>query len=336
MAVSSSALTLADYAKMSNDPLVQAVSMSLIRAGNVMQDIPMQTKPTLKANGARYDGSSMPSVSWAPLNSEPTVTKATPSPYSEQVYIIRNAIDVDNLILLDQNQIVDPRASQLNMWLESLTYDFNDKFINNNQLTGDNNCFVGIRERLDSASTWGVRSENKINASATMTTSLTAANANNFFEKLDQLLWSLGAPDGTGCVLYMNDTMYRRLHFAIRQMGTSGGFSTQTDQFDRRIDMYKGAIIRDIGKKSDQTTNIITSTETTAGANGSSTYTSIYGVRYGVDYLSGWQMRSLDTSIRDLGLQDNGVIYRTVVDWAVGLYMAHTRSIARLYNINLG
>jgi hypothetical protein len=32
---------------------------------------------------------------------------------------------------------------------------------------------------------------------------------------------------------------------------------------------------------------------------------------------------------------ENGVIYRTMIDWAGGLYNAHTRSMARLYDLKI-
>jgi hypothetical protein len=50
-------------------------------------------------------------------------------------------------------------------------------------------------------------------------------------------------------------------------------------------------------------------------------------------YLGGWQFEPLQA--RDLGLMENGVIYRTIVDWAGGLFSANTRSMARLYDIKM-
>jgi len=97
--------------------------------------------------------------------------------------------------------------------------------------------------------------------------------------------------------------------------------------------MYKGAQLHDIGYKADQTTRVITSTETAAGADGSSTFTSIYAANYGPDHLSGWQFEPLQAE--DLGLQNNGVIYRTMIDWAMGLFNANVRSMGRLYDIKI-
>ena len=162
----------------------------------------------------------------------------------------------------------------------------------------------------------------------------TQATANKFLELLDQLLWSVDSPEGTGVVIYMNEVMKRRFAFALRAMGTSGGLSVMTDQFNRTIEMYKGAIIREPGYKADQSTRIITTTETADGtADTSSTFTSIYAVNYDVDHFSGWQFEP--PNVQDLGLIYNGAIYRTLIDWAVGYSSASTRSIGRLYDIKI-
>ncbi len=351
--ISSNAYTLADYALNSNQPLIQRVTMSLIDYGNVLQDVPLVTKASLIANGTRFEGN-LPTVNWTPLNSEGVTTKGQPTPYQEQVYILRNYIDVDKFIVLDQNQIVEPRGLQTQIWLKALTYDFNFKFFKNDHITGDANAPVGIRARIDDAAganKFGVRPENKIDAggaTADMSQAgFTAKTGGAFLEMLDLLLWSVDSPDGSGVTLYMNDYMQRRLNFALRNMGTSGGLNVSQDQFNRTIQSYKGAVIRDPGVKADQTTRIIAGNaipagtgsvgETSAGVDGTgatANFTSIYAVNYGTDHFMGWQMA--DLNVQDLGLVYDGAFYRTLIDWAVGFMNVSTRSIGRLYDIKIG
>src|SRR5207302_1097365 len=138
---------------------------------------------------------------------------------------------------------------------------------------------------------------------------------------------------GSNVVLYMNEVALRRFDFALRLMGTSGGLAVTRDQFDRTIMTYKNAKLKDPGYKADQTTRILTSTETAAGADGASTMTSIYAVNYGTDHFFGWQMAPLQAT--DIGLMENGSIYRTLVDWAGGFITVHNRSIARLYDLKI-
>lgn len=330
----SNSLTLSEYAMMSNDPLVKKVTYSLLQMGNVLQDIPLLNAQTLIANGVRFLGNGLPSVAWGKLNQEPTVTKGKPTPFQEQAYLIRNSIDVDTKLVNDRNAITDPRGQQVEAYLRAVTYEVNHRFINNDHVSGNSDCFIGIRSRLDNPATYGVESEMKIDAGGVvMTTSMTAATANSFIEYVDTLLDYMGAPDGSGVVLYMNDLMKRRFARAIRVLGAGAGFTTQQDAFDRTVETYRNAVIRDLGRKADQSTRIITSTEAADGTDGSSNYTSIYGVKYGEGYFTGWQFEPLVP--RDLGLLDNGVIYRTVFDWAFGLYMEYTRAIGRIYDIKV-
>jgi hypothetical protein len=346
MAISAGTVTLADYAQMSNSPLVQAVSFSLIDNGSVIADIPLVSKKSFTINGARFEGN-LPSVNWSQINAEGVSTKGTPTPYQEQVYILRNYIDVDKYIVEEENAIVDPRATQTEAYLKALTYDVNYKFIANDHVTGDLNAPVGLAYRINNGGTYGVRAENKIDGGGVdlSLSGMTQATANHFLVYLDQLLWSVDSPQGNGVVLYMNEVMQRQFAAAIRTMGTSGGFSVMQDQFGRTIQMYKGAVVRDIGYKADQSTRIIPGNgvagsgaigETAAGVastGSSAVYTSIYAVNYSTDHFFGWQFDA--PNVQDLGLINNGVIYRTLIDWAVGLVNASTRSIARLYDVKL-
>lgn len=319
---------------LSNDPLVMNITYSLLEFDPIFQDLPLINKPTLKINGTRWVGS-LPSVGWRQINESTSVTSGNPSPWSEQAFIVSNAIDVDIKLLQDQNQISDPRVVQTNAWLKSLAYDFNDKFFNNDPVTGDPDAPVGLKYRLDNYSTYGNSSTCKIDgAGVDMTTSMTATTANTFIETVDSLLDAMGSPDGDGVVLYMNRNLRRRFARAIRVLGAAAGFEMTKDAFDRRVEMYRNAIVRTVGIKSDQSTEIITSTEANTGVAGSSTYTSLYGVRYGDGYCKGWQMAPL--YVQDIGQRsDEPTMTRLFIDWAFGYATEDIRSAARVYDIKV-
>lgn len=330
----SGSLTLAQYAIQSNDPLVARVAFSLHEHGSVVQDWPLATKSTLKMNGVRFTGS-LPTVNWRKINEASTVTSGTANPYTEQAFIMSNIIDVDRKLVDDENQISDPRGIQLEAYLRSVAYDMNDKFFNNNHVTGDEDAFVGIRARLDDSATWGTNSNCKIDASGVvMTNSLTAASAGQFFENLDRALDEIGSPNGDGCVIYMNRLLRRRASRAIKVMGAGGGFDMTDDAFDRRVETYRNARLRTVGVKSDQSTEIITNTEDATGADGASTFTSLYVVKYGEGYVQPWQMAPM--RVEDIGVRtDEPTHYRLLVDWACGYVQNHTRAVARVYDIKV-
>jgi hypothetical protein len=331
--VAATALTLTDYALLSNDPLVQAITWSLIDYGVAFQDIPMITKESMRINGSRIEGN-LPTINWAQINAPGVTIKGVPVPWQEQIYVTRNYIDVDELYVRDQNQIVDPRSQEADIVLKALAYELNYRFINNEHVAGDKNCFVGIRSRIDNGSVYGVRSENKLDASGvdiTHTGLGTASNMLTFLELLDKLLWLADSPEGMGVILYMNDNLIRRVDMGIKSLGTQGGFAITQDNYGRSVTKYKNAVIRDPGLKADQSTRIITNTENADGTDGSSNYTSIYAVNYNMGHFGGWHYEPIQ--VQDLGLQPDGVIYRTIVKYAAGLYNSSNRSLARLYDI---
>lgn len=328
------AMTLAQYAVLSNNPLVKAVSFSLIDCGTAMADIPFVSKKTLIANGVRWEGN-LPSVTWGSINSLPGVTSGTPKPFQEQAYIMRAAVKVDKTLVDEENQIADPRGTQLAAYMKAFAYDFNDKFINNDHASGDANSLIGLKARIDGGLQYGVWSSAKIDAGGVdlSKATMTAATANSFIEFLEQLLWTVDSPNGDGVTLYMNEVMKRRFATALRIMGTSGGFAITQDQFGRTVEKFMNAVIKDIGYKADQATRIITNTETSTGASGSSTFTSIYAVNYGMEHFYGWQYEPV--AANDIGLLNDGVTYSTVIDWTGGVINNNIRSIARLYDIKM-
>jgi len=335
MAISSAALTLAQYAEQSNEPLIKEVTFSLLENDSPLSDLPLYTRPTQKINGSRFTGN-LPSVSWRQLNESTTVTSGTASPYQEQAYILSNAFDMDRFILEDMNAVGNPMAVQVDAWLKAVNYDLTDKFFNNNHLSGDADAPVGIRERLDSASTWQTNTSCKISAASTDITLAagTAATMGAFLYYLEQALDELGAPQGDNCVIYMNRTMRRLVGVGIKKMGSGGGWDMTTDAYDRKILTYRNAKVRTIGLKADQSTEIITNTEDTSGNNGASTYSSFYVVRYGENGMTGWQFDSLAPVFAGYR-SDEPTHYRMAFDWAMGLIQAHTRCIARVYNVKV-
>jgi hypothetical protein len=339
MTASPNSYTLADLALNSNDPLVQKITYSLIMAGMVLQDLPLVDYKSMKANGVRFQGNNLPQPAWRNLNEDPTTVKGTPTPFQEQAYTLSNTIDVDKKLSADINSIQDPFSLELNAYLTATKYEINTKFILNDHLTGDPKAPIGLRARLDQYALFGNEAEMKIDC-GTLNLSqagITAAIANKFLEFLDQTLSYMGADDGMGVVFYVNDLMLRRIPFLIRLLGAGAGFEMTSDAFDRRVLNYRNAKIMDIGRKQDQASRIISNTENADGTDtGAGTNTSIYAVKYGLENaFRGWQFDALEDSIVGPFLLPGGVQQRLVIDWTVGYFQEHTRSVARLFDIKV-
>ena len=324
------ALTLADQAAISNDPVVKEITKSLHTTWNALKDIPLYTSPSLKQVGVRYLNTAIPSPNWTGINSEPVAVKGRPKSYEEQMYLVRNKILVDKVLMSQPENIIDPIEAQVQIFLEGFAYDFNDKFINNNPLSGNVDCFPGLGYRLDNYADYDIPSEMDISVATTQTTlksgSITSATANGLFAAIQELLDNMNAPDGNGVVLYMNEFAKRQIEFSIRTMGIGAGFDVTMDSFDRPVEKYKSATVRTVGRKSDGTTPIIANT--LAGPVASKS-THIYAVRYGTGYVQGWQSGPFKPEYLGLS-KENGIMHNVVFDWGVGLWVPHVRAIGRL------
>jgi hypothetical protein len=342
------ALTLADYASISNDPLVKEITKSLHKTWNALKDIPLSTNPTLRQTGMRYLNANIPVPNWTGLNAEPQTFKSKPKSYEEQLYILRNKLTVDRRILDQPNAIVDPVESQIQMFLEGFAYDFNDKFINNDPsstVVGNTaDCFPGLNYRLKNNADYDIPSEMIIPSTADLSTNTTSGllvsgtgsgSANRFMAEVQNLFDNMNAPDGDGVVLYMSELCKRQIEMAIRVMGIGAGFDITQDSYDRPVEKYKNATIRTVGRKSDGVTPVISNTQTQNVAstllsvNSANRQTSIYAVRYGTGYVTGWQSEPFKPKY--LGLSpENGIMHNVLFDWGVGLWIPHNRAIGRI------
>jgi len=330
------ALTLADYAAISNDPLVKEITKSLHKTWNALKDIPLSTNPSLRQTGMRYLNANIPTPNWTGLNSEPQTFKSKPKSYEEQLYILRNKLTVDRRILDQPNAIVDPVESQIQMFLEGFAYDFNDKFINNNPAStaagNSADCFPGLNYRLNNAAEYDIPTEMVIQSQNLSPSNLFTAGgtqaANRFIADLQNLFDNMNAPDGDGVVLYMSELTKRQIEMAIRVMGIGAGFDITQDSYDRPVEKYKNATVRTVGRKSDGTTPIISNTQT-LGTLTASKATSIFAVRYGTGYVTGWQSEPFKPKY--LGLSaENGIMHNVLFDWGVGLWVPHNRALGRI------
>lgn len=340
------ALTLADQAILSNDPLVKEITKSLHQTWNAVKDIPFYTSPSLRQIGMRYTNSGIPTPNWTGINSEPQAVKGKPKQYEEQMFLLRNKITIDKVLLDQPNNIIDPVDAQVQMFLEGFAYDFNDKFINNDPTSSapgnSPDCFPGLKYRLNNPTQFDMASDMTLNSAADMSLAVLlasggSAQANRFIYDLQTLFDNMNAPDGDGIVLYVSEVGKRIIEAAIRVMGIGSGFDITQDNYDRPVEMYKNAKIRVVGRKSDGLTSVIpndvnlpASTVNTAGVTAAITNTtSMYAVRYGTGYVQGWQPKPFKPE--NLGRsQENGIMHNILFEWGCGLWIPHTRAIGRL------
>ena len=321
------AYTLADFAQIAASPLQKAVINTWREESLVMDMLPWTPTDQLKVQFMRTK--SLPAPAFVNLGEDFADAKATLEPIEETIHKMGAKIDIP-VEYLKIKAINDPRTTQVEAITRSLALGFNDAFINGKPSSSVKEL-VGLWHRfitdLDSAQSVQAAGSSGLDVSSDAAS--LAANQVTLLEKIDETIDCVegAAPD----VLFMNDTMKRRLIAALK---AAGGLSSTEDAYGRKFPTYGvgGPKIVDIGRKYDQTTRIIGNVETVAGtAVTGNACTSIYAVRFGEPFLQGYYLSQIMAD--HVGLLEMRTMDRTVIDWTPGIGMVNPRSVARLYAV---
>jgi hypothetical protein len=333
----SKALTIKDWADQSNEPAAKAIAKSVLQTVSILDDLKLKTDPSMIVRVPRITEQTIPTMAWGQINDGPTTIKTTVEPYEESLHYVREIIPIDRQQLRQKNWIDDPIQTQITGAMAGHVFGINDAFINGDPTTNIKSL-IGLKYRVQNASTFGVASGLNIDAGVTMTTAMTQANALTWREKLAQAFAYLGSSDGEGCVAYCNWLSKERWARA-NVLGYNGlGFSIMKDQYDRQVEMFRKCKVVDLGFKLGNTsTPIISYTENASGVEQGGTtigYTSIYIVKYDENHMQGWQSDILKPEY--LGRStETGVFENILFDWGMGIYHNNNRSFVRLYDIQL-
>jgi hypothetical protein len=317
--------TLADYARTMKDPLKAGVVDVFRRESFIMEYLKWETIDTLVTQQLRTK--TLPTVEWRKINETWTGSSATVEPVEDRVFDMGGKVDVDKL-LIKSKSVTDQRALQSDAYVTALAYEFNNTFINGDFLV-DGDQFTGLWRRIKDWLPTGQTITNSTGLDISPDASGLSANFDQYLDKLQELIHAVEGhkPD----CLVMNDTLYLRTLSALRQKGL---YATTEDSYGRTISTYGpgGPKILDIGYKADQANRIIGNVELadgTAITGGGST--SVYALRLGEKFLQGIQLYDMD--VKDKGELEDGVTYRTVIDWPVGITLVNPRSIGRMIGV---
>lgn len=316
------AWTLAELSKIETDTLRKSVIDALLMESNCLELVPWETIGALATTIVRYQD--LPSMSFRKVNEGYDASIGHFEQKVENISLCGCMIDTDKAIARAKNTIGDARAIMQTMALKGMAYSFNDKFINGSPVTNPEE-YKGLKERVDDINADGYTGQYIDLADTTNKGILrTTAARHAFLNKLDELIYSIKGhnPD----FLFMNKRMLLALRSLLRQEKL---LDNTRDMFDRIVDVYQGCRLIDIGVKADQTTEIILNNETL----GDGAYeTSIYAAKFGIGE-SLWGIQEYPMEIDDKGLLEAKPVYRTEVDWPLGLAIVDPRSVARLYGI---
>jgi len=315
--------TLADYERTAT-PITAAVIRTWREASPILEDLSFKTSDQLVEKIKRFN--EIPEVPWRKVGAAFTDLKVEPEDQEERLYFMGAKIDVP-YEYVKANSLVDVRAAQEEAIMKGVAYKFNESFFLGSPAV-DVDGLVGLHYRLIN----DFLAEQSIDAGALDISPDTAVASwqHKLFDVIDE---TLDVVDGNPAdkVIFMGKKTYRRAQSAMR---SSNLLDTTTDQLGRQFITYGkgGPKIVEIGRKVDQTTQIMPDTELANGtALTGSTKSSLFVVRFGEPYVAGWCQE--EPFADDVGLLENRTHYRTVVRGSAGLYINHPRAIGRAYNL---
>ena len=301
------ALTLLEAAKLSPDPLTQAVIEMFAMESDILANLPMENIP---GGAVQYNREgALPGVAFRGVNESYTESTGVVNPVTDSVVIAGGDIDVDRFLI--QTRGPQQRAVQTSMKVKSLADSWTTKFFKGDS-TSDPREFDGLQSRLVGDQLFYAGTTDGGDALS--------------LAKLDELIDKVDNPSH----LLMSKAMRRRLSAAAR-LYTVGGYVTyDLDSFGRRVMFYNDLPIL-VAYSQNGGTEPLGFSE--VGYTGSTaTASSIYCVSFGPGRLGGIQNGGM--SVRDLGEQDSKPVFRTRVEWYAGIALWHGRAAARLGGIS--
>ncbi len=307
------AVTLAQAAVLSNNTLARGVMETFVQASPVFDRLPLMN---ILGNAYAYNvEATLPGVAFRAVNEAYVESTGTFNQRTETLAILGGDADVDKFIVATRGNLNDQRAVQTAAKVKSLSYKYQDTFINGD-ITVDPKSFDGLKKRLTGAQVIdaGVNGLGPV------------AGGNDFFDALDALF---GAVSGGPDVAYANSAVIARLLSAGRRLG--GGSIVTSDLTGKREVQWNGVPVLDIGQTA-AGVSIIPQTEVQGTA---TTASSIYAVKFGqdeTDQAVTGLANNLPTAY-DLGELQEKPAYRTRIDFYCGLAVFGGKAAARLRGV---
>lgn len=316
-------LTLAEYSaflEKDGKLLTSGVVDTLRKESFLLDKMQFPTINALKARAFRV--SSLAAPSNRQLNENYTHSTGAIEPIEETGYLFGGRVSVDHQLEGGDGLIADPNAWQVKMKSTSLAYGWNDDMINGSP-SSTPNSITGLRFRIARDFSGQIVDAGAPDISPD-SAGLTAA-FNTFFDAVQSAIYK--CREHTCDLIITNATVKLRMESGLRQLGL---LSTTQDSFGRTISTWGqgGPAIIDIGLKYDQSTSIMPDTEGATGLVGGGAKSSLFFVKLGAEYLTGWQKGNLQTFETP-----NGVLKHVDIDWLAGIAVIDPRSVAWLYNV---
>lgn len=301
------ALTLLEAAKLETGNDVRSAIIELYAgSSDILANLPFDP---INGNALKYNREgSLPGVGFRGVNEAYTPSTGVLNPQTETLVIAGGDLDVDKFIVDTQGP--RQRAVHEEMKIRALALNWTRKFIKGDTQS-DVREFDGLQVRV-------IGTQLIANGSTANGTPLSLLKLD---EAIDQTL--------NPTHLIMNKSLRRRLTVAARTTSVGGQIDYTSDAFGRRVTKYNDLPILIVDLDNEQNA-ILPFTE--AATSGTDTAVSLYVVNMTPGFLSGIENGGM--SVRDLGELQSKPVYRTRVEWYMGIVIMNGRSVTRLYSIS--
>lgn len=286
------AYSLADYAKLEEQPLKKYVLKNLLRYSDLMSLVPMKKVDSLSNIVVRWN--TLPSVGYRQINGTYSESTGTNEQVTEGVYALGGEVKLDRVYGMLKNNIKDPEKDATEQKLKALAFEFNNNLINGDHAV-DANQPEGLNKRIASY----LPSRQSISIGTALDITASAANMHKLIDYLHDAIDLAGLrsapmvrvekgsnqPAKTGAIL-VNRATYLGIGRVLRRLGL---LDTTQDTYGKLFKSFDGVPIIDVGLKADKSTEIITN-----AYGGSSNETRIFCVRFGEDAFTGIQLNTPD------------------------------------------
>jgi hypothetical protein len=274
----------------------------------------LRVLPFMDITGGAYaytQEGKLPGVAFRGFNESYTESVGVVNPQVEVLRIAGGDLDVDKALVKTHGlEIRDTREA---MKVKALALNITGQVINGDSVANPR-VFDGLKNRITG---------NQLIANSASSGGGVLSLAN-----LDQLIDQVDNPTH----LLMSKAMRRIISQAARNTGVAGYITWDKNEFGEKVAFYQDVPIL-VVDYDDTGARILDFNEANSGG-GSAVGQSIYCVSMGDGMLSGLQNGVME--VDDLGQLQTSPVYRTRIEWLVGLAAMHGRCAARLSSIKNG
>lgn len=313
--------TLIEYAKTVPDIKQRAIVELFPESSDILGAIPFKSAP-----GGRYgyfrEGALPTNMGFRGINETPSEGHGVINDLTEQCFPLAGNVDVDRVKILRYG--MDRRSMEEAMSIKRKAKVWADTFI-----TGDNATeprqFTGLKQRLRAVGSGTTSVDGSNYDSRLIANSTASGGAALSLAMLDLAISLVDSPTHIIIPKKLRD----RFPAAVRDASVGGIYTNDTEDMGRRVARYQGIPML-VGYEVSAFGAFLPFNEVAYGG-GSAVTSSIYVVNFSEMGVSG--LETAPMQVTDMGLLNNGIHYRTNIEYDTGICIENPYSALRLSSI---